>query len=386
MKRLKKYSIALATCLTTLLAGSCVEEFNALLPDSEINLLVVDGNIISDSTVVFTLSKSFSLNEETLPDDYNQVKAEVSVVGSDGTTYKGVSEGKGKYSVKIGTLNPQHTYHLEIQCDGDTYTSTPQLPLVTEDMELSFSQPEEYGNVHVEVTTPASADKEIAYYIWDYTEDWEIRTEYRCQAVYESEAGAIVEYDYYPYAQGWIHKEPYEILVNSTENYQGNHFNKKAIYLIGSTDNRLCYLYSTFIVQRKISKGEYEYYQCKEKYTNDMGGLFTPQPSELPTNITCTNDNKRVIGYVGVNMNVSKGRLYIPNSEVQYDKGFTCRTYEFEDAEPGAIYSRGYQVAYYQAMFMSPTIVRWTTRQCVDCRVFGADPNGKPDFWPESDL
>ena len=35
--------------------GSCVDEFNAQLPESESNLLVVEGNIISDSTCVFNL-------------------------------------------------------------------------------------------------------------------------------------------------------------------------------------------------------------------------------------------------------------------------------------------------------------------------------------------
>ncbi len=34
--------------------------------------------------------------------------------------------------------------------------------------------------------------------------------------------------------------------------------------------------------QRKISRGEYEYYQEKIKINEEMGGLFIPQPSELP--------------------------------------------------------------------------------------------------------
>ena len=37
-----------------------------------------------------------------------------------------------------------------------------------------------------------------------------------------------------------------------------------------------------------------------------MGGLFIPQPSELPTNIICNNSDKNVVGYVGVSMNVGK--------------------------------------------------------------------------------
>ena len=60
--------------------------------------------------------------------------------------------------------------------------------------------------------------------------------------------------------------------------------------------------------RRKISRGEYEYYQEKIKLNEEMGGLFIPQPSELPTNITCNNSDKNVVGYVGVSMNVAKYR------------------------------------------------------------------------------
>ena len=68
MKRMK-HIIATLGCLALLLFSSCVEEFNAQLPESDSNLLIVDGNIISDSTCVFTLSRSFSLNEEGIPED-----------------------------------------------------------------------------------------------------------------------------------------------------------------------------------------------------------------------------------------------------------------------------------------------------------------------------
>lgn len=387
MKRLKY--IILSICCLSLIVCSCVEEFNAVLPESDTDLLVVDGNIVSDSTVIFTLSRSFSINEESIPENYNQIKAEVTVIGSDGSNYKGKELGNGKYGVTIGTLNPQNNYHLEIIWEGNTYTSTPQKPLVTEDMTLNFKQSSETGPVHIQITTPPSADGETSYYIWDYVEDWEIRTVFRCCAVFdpkEGENGTIIEYDEPPYDQGWVHKEPYDILINSTDNFQGNHLKEKTLYSIGHNDNRISHLYSTFVTQRKITKGEYEYYQCKERYTNDMGGLFTPQPSELPTNITCINKDKRVIGYVGVNMNVSQQRMFIPTTEVCYEQAYHCMEYgseHFNGDDNKTIYLRGYQISFYSAPPMMPPIINWAPTNCVDCRALGADPNAKPDFWPD---
>ena len=40
-------------CLLWLTIGSCVDKFNAHLPESSTRVLIVEGNIISDSTVVF---------------------------------------------------------------------------------------------------------------------------------------------------------------------------------------------------------------------------------------------------------------------------------------------------------------------------------------------
>ena len=43
-------------CLLWLTIGSCVDKFNAHLPESSTRVLIVEGNIISDSTVVFYIS------------------------------------------------------------------------------------------------------------------------------------------------------------------------------------------------------------------------------------------------------------------------------------------------------------------------------------------
>ena len=48
-----------------------MDKFNAHLPESSIGLLIVEGSIISDSAVVFSLSRSFSLDVEGVPPDFN---------------------------------------------------------------------------------------------------------------------------------------------------------------------------------------------------------------------------------------------------------------------------------------------------------------------------
>ncbi|MTM41458.1 hypothetical protein GMB03_14070, partial [Turicibacter sanguinis] len=38
------------------------------------------------------------------------------------------------------------------------------------------------------------------------------------------------------------------------------------------------------------------------KINEEMGGLFIPQPSELPTNIICNNSGKNVVGLISATL------------------------------------------------------------------------------------
>ena len=114
---MKKYKtiIELWTALPLLFTIGCVEEFEADIDEIPDEGLVVEGSIISDSTVVFQLSKTLPLKVE--PEDlesFMNVDAEVSVKGSDGTSWFGNRMGKGQYQVAIGTLKTEVEYHLEI--------------------------------------------------------------------------------------------------------------------------------------------------------------------------------------------------------------------------------------------------------------------------------
>ena len=141
--------------------------------------VVVEGDIISDSTVVFQLSKTLPLDisgeNEDLFDTFQNVDAEVCVKGSDGTLWQAQWWGRGKYRVEIGTLKPDVEYHLEIQYNGDTYQSEPQRPLKTRGIEkMAFRQPDLNGPVTISLDTEEGEAGGADYYLWFFEEDWEI--------------------------------------------------------------------------------------------------------------------------------------------------------------------------------------------------------------------
>lgn len=376
----KNYIIGMVGLLIVLLPIGCVEKFEADISDLVTEGLVVEGDIISDSTVQFRLSKTLPLTEtddnKVQFDDFLNVEANLAVKGSDGTSWTGITRGKGMYEVEIGTLMPEVEYSVEIQYKGDTYQSEPQKPLGMVDIErVSFSQPDLAGPVSILLDTEEAKDTQ--YFLWYFEEDWEIRAHFQTKDLYDSESNSVIHYKYPPVAQGWCYNALDDIMLGTTESNISNKIVGKKIQSIANIDPRISFLYSIRIQQRNLSKQEYEYYQVRTKLNNEMGGLFTPQPSELPTNITCSNPTRKVIGYVGCNMGIAKSHLYIKEDEVLYLENYTCDVGKDPEGSYADKFAAGFQISDNTEMG-----IEWASVKCVDVRLFKADPMGRPDWWP----
>lgn len=377
-----RYIVGIIGALVLMASTGCVEKFEADISDLMTEGLVVEGNIISDSTVVFNLSKTIPLNfsedNKDAFENYQDVYAELAVVGSDGSSYPGLWWGRGRYRVEIGTLKPDVAYHLEILYNGDTYQSEPQKPLACRGIkELTFRQPDLSGPVSVHLTSQPSDSGDSEYYLWYFEEDWEVRAHFQTTYLYDAELNGLIEYPYPPVAQGWCYNGTDQILLGSTESVTGNQIVGRTIQSIKPTDHRLSVLYSIRVQQRNLSRMEYEYYQVRAKLNNEMGGLFTPQPSELPTNITCSNPTRKVIGYVGCNMGVAHAQLYIPEEEVVYIDSYSCDI----GKDPAGSYLDKY-AAGFQVSDKTEQSVEWAKIGCVDVRSWQANPTGRPSWWP----
>lgn len=378
MKNLKTIiGIALASSCSFL--TGCVEKFEADISHLPTEGLVVEGNIISDSTVVFHLNKELPLyvtedNKEEF-DAYLDVDADLVVKGSDGTSWQGLPQGKGEYQVRIGTLKEDVDYHVEISYGGDVYQSEPQKPLQTVGIEnVSFSQPDLEGPVMIHLDTQESTGDGSEYYLWHFEEDWEVRAKFVTCILYDYKSDKIVRYERPPVAQGWCYRRANQFVLGTTETNVINKIVGRKLHSIKNTDHRLSVLYSIRVSQRTLTRQEYEYYQERSKLNNEMGGLFTHQPSEFPSNITCSNPSRKVIGYVGCNMGVAQYQLYIPTEEVAYVDKTDC---DHGGAPEGT--NRDKFIAGYQ---LCDDSYMWAKGQCVDVTWLGADPQGRPAWWP----
>lgn len=290
--------------------SGCIEEYEADISSEDSDLLVVEGAICSSQLNKFILSRSQPVNSsETLR---MVMGAKVSVRGSDGSEYM-AQETNGYYSCWIDDLNPDVDYYLHIETDGEVYESEPQKPLRTEKIaEINVVQETPESNIDVLVTpdTPFDSDK-TNYYSWTYDETWEVHPDYTTVIYFDTKLLApVYNPDQFP-LRGWKNATDSTIMIGVSTSYEGQHIRRLKLYDIDRSDERVYHRYSSLIHQRAISKAEYEYNLARRQASSEMGGLFTPLPSALPTNIHCLTSKKHVIGFVGCSLNTSEYRFFL---------------------------------------------------------------------------
>jgi len=371
--------------LLTIPISSCVSDFNATLPSNYDDILVVQGDIVENTEVNFYLSKSFSMNEPGIPEESKNIDATVVLVGSDGSRSEpAVNTGTGTYKLAVGQLMDNVKYGIEIKYDGNTYVSEPSLPLKTPEIDsISWDQKERYGPVQFYVSTHGDQNTS-SYYMWNYKEDWEYTAAFETTLFFDPETKGYTWKDPAPYYYCWRRNNVNEIMIGSTEKLIENRFAKYALYSKDNKDDRFSYLYSVNVSQRSLSKAGYEYLLNKKKLNEDMGGLFTPQPSEVEGNISCLTDpSKKIIGFINVSKNIAEKRIFINYWEVSYSNIYVndCISMTPPEGIPESLeeaYSMGYRPAY---IAKEDTI--WSTARCTDCTKNGGS-KVKPDFWPNN--
>lgn len=385
MKLRKTLYSALCLMIGVCTLSGCIEEFEADIPTEDSNLLVVEGAICSSQLNVFILSRTQALNYSDTP--RMVTGAIVSVHGSDGSEYM-TQENNGYYSCWIDALDPDAKYFLHIETDGEVYESEPQKPLRTEriaDVRGVQNTPESNIDVLITPSAPFEPDK-ANYYSWTYDETWEVHADYTTNMYFDTEEMKRV-YDARLFPKcGWKDATGSTIIVGSSTSYEGQHIQRLKMYDIDCGNERVYYRYSGLVHQRAISKPEYEYELARRQAGSEMGGLFTPLPSALPSNIHCLTSNKHVIGFVGCSLNTSEYRFFL-NAE-DYSIHYPEREDEriwlegCDEMDCYRMVNEGFFLCEWEDNRISFGVLKtaWAREDQLDVRYKGAYIE-EPDFW-----
>jgi len=378
-----------------LAATACVSEFNAKLPPNDAQLLIVEGNIMENTDAVFYLSKSFPLDSALNKMESLNVHANVTIIGSNGyQSQPATNVGYGAYRIAVGSLDDDVAYGVRIEYDGNTYQSALTKPLRTPEIDsISFIQTEKGGMVDFQISTHDNKNG-ANFFIWNYKEDWEISA-YYATTIFYNPVDSIFYTDYsLSNLYCWRSSASNQFLIGSTESLKENSIINQQLYQLAPQDARFSLLYCVTVNQRAISKGAYEYYQNKITLNGEMGGLFTPQPTELTGNVTCTTDpSKRVMGYIEVNKNTTQKRIFVYPWQITRPPMYPDCTTITQDSVRTLmsdmkmsytdVYNMGLRPAGDMDMMQYPRILPtdWAMARCTDCVSAGGSKN-KPDFWP----
>ena len=377
---------------------ACITPFSPSGMDAGGGTIVIEGDIIlnGDTKVYVSESRALEGNESVR----YLSNAIVSVQSDQGEVYMGAlifsveMTTRPYYLINTKGLPLDRRYWLSVSLpDGRTFYSEPQTPLITPEIDsIEFFVNESKTAVDFTVTT--YSDRHFSpYYRWTFTDDWEVHSYYHPMYYFDPLMGEFLPYPEYPppIYYCWNRSESTAIVVAQTDQLENNTVYRQKVYTIGHTSDKISVLYANEVQQISLSLEAHRYWETLRKNTDEIGGIFAPQPSEQYGNIhTVPMDDKvseRVLGYISVGTVATK-RLFVSEEEIDiYNPEYQCANssiYFDKEADHMYLYRNGYRVSEASYDPMLGEVIWWALAVCVDCTTRGT--KNKPSFWPNDHI
>ncbi len=373
--------------LVALSLKSCITPFEPQGVNMIDNMVVIEGNILQNDTTKVMISRSLALNDKNAINYIS--KASVWVESERGNKIFGVETKKGsviQYLINTKGIDPSFKYKLCVTISGRKYESEMLSILKTPDIDsIGFYTESDKSMVTFYVNT-SDPQNNTKYYKWNFKEDWEFQSKFPSFFEYNPLTNQVISI---PYEKNrfycWNSGVSSSILIASTDHLNEDRVYRKKIVTMGPSDRRINYLYSMELHQLAITKEAYTYWENIRKNSDDIGGIFAPQPSEISGNIRCVSDPKeRVLGYISAGV-VKKKRIFAYANEIGvYKEPADCDVVFVNQDNPmpfESLFNSGYDVTSYSE---EANESYWVSKKCVDCRLFGTKI--KPPFWPTNHI
>jgi hypothetical protein len=377
--------------LTVLLvAGMCRKPYNPPAIKASNHYLSVDGFINTGVNAIssFTLSRSRNLDDSGA--DMPELKAQVSIQGSNGNGYALIdSAGNGIYSSAPLNLDLTQNYQLTITTsDGNKYLSdfvtqktSPPIDSVTWKLLKDPVTNAEVANIYVNSHDPAN---NTHYYRWDFLETWQHRSLY--QTIWGVVNGLVYPLDSSQMVSNcWSSDHSNDILLGSSINLNQDVIAGAQLVSFMDNDPKMDVGYSILVRQYPLTLDAYNYWLTVQKNSQSLGGLFDLQPSQVNGNIhSITNPGDPVLGYVAAS-SVQEMRLFIDNDELGWKSNpvYSCPMPVIA-TDPSNVFIFNYpdtSFGLYHYISGPPPTMLITRKECLDCTYQGGT-NVKPSYWP----
>ena len=390
---MKKRISLLLTILTAFI--SCIEEYKI---SDEVSTdyqseLVIQGRILSGESSTFYISRTLPFGSENGM-DYKIENAEITIIGKNGFKSEPATYDRQKEQYTIDTMNlPANTqYAVNILLEDTVYQSDFQELQTSPEID-AITYKENNDGISIHVSTHDKEDGSRAF-MWTYEEDWEFHSDIDFvhssgKFLYNNDIYPIVGMEN-PYLYCWGHQKSGNIHIYSTENLKENAVKEHELLQIPINDIRIYYIYSILVNQWVLNNEAYNYYKTLKLYSENMGGLFSPIPTEIDGNIKCiSNPSVKVKGYV-IAATIVEKRIFIYendfqniNSEYSNCMKFTPANYSNWTSSWMEIMRAGNAVIYTTHGDLDESSILYY-KECFDCRTVKESTKKRPDFWPNN--
>jgi len=362
-----------------LAAVSCRQRYDPPVISSGNTFLVVEANLNPQGLTSILLTRSGPLDRgSAIKPESN---AQVTVEGKDNSIRPLSGIGNGRYNnANLGlTIGTEYRLHIKT-VDGKEYMSdyvkARKTPVID-----SIGYEIEPGGLRVQAHAH-DVTKQTRYYRWDFDETWEIHSPFPSNLIFDK--------TYLPYyirtrkfpdedvATCWKYGTSSSIVLANSTRLQDDIIYKAPVQFISNGSEKLAVRYSILLRQYALDREAYNFYELMKKNTEDIGNIFSPQPSEIRGNIKNVNDDKEyVLGYVTCST-VEDLRKFI---QIPWHFFMLCNVYRVPNI-PDSIkfyYGPGGPLIPYAYDYPPPTYLG-SEPQCVDCTRRGGNTK-RPSYW-----
>ncbi|MEO5564953.1 MAG: DUF4249 domain-containing protein, partial [Chitinophagaceae bacterium] len=361
---MKRIYIILVVAICGLVA--CRQRYDPPVNSAKKAFLVVEANLNPQGPATISLTRTLPL--ETGGTVKGELNAQVTVEGKDNTTRTLVGLGNGRYTSINLNLIINNEYRLRIKTtDGKEYVSAFMKAKKTPVID-SIGWEKEKDGMRIYANTKDVANS-TRYYRWDFDETWEIRSVFFSAYIYDN---GVIRNRIFP-AEAcnvcWKYSTSSTIVLANSTRLANDVIFKAPIQFIENGSEKLYIRYSIMLRQYALDREAYNFFELMRKNTEDIGSLFSPQPSEIRGNITCVNDpTDYVLGYVTASTIEAK-RQFIQVPWQFFQDCRIVRVPAIADSIKFFFGPGGNLIPF--AYDDPPPVYFGSTAECVDCRARG---------------
>lgn len=375
----------LLAVLALIMAAQCRKPFEPPVFTKGDHYIVVDGfiNINPGGVTAISLTRTANLSDTVI--NTPEHGASMRIEGSAGGSYPMTEQpGTGIYTSAALNLSTGDKYRVAIKtADGKQYQSDYAVPRPTPPID-SIVWKQDIDGVTIYANTHDPANK-TWYYRWTYTETWQYES--RVYSEWGVKDNLIYHRDSITQQVHtcWKTAGSTDILLGTSVALSQDLISLQPLAKLLTNDGRLDIRYSTLVSQYALTPEAYAYWQIIQKNTQQLGGLFDEQPSQLVGNIRClSNPNEPVIGFITAS-NTQQARIFIDHHDLQgawqsVPPDYGCELkFTFQNPTNFAIFDYP-DKSWGPVYFQSGGGLAIARLVCTDCTLEGG-VNQKPAFW-----